>query len=196
MALFNSSDIKPRIESPENQFTAARTRGTNRFSLGVRGSRLDDIIGTIVPDENIHIPARASWSSHHLIEYLIGQIGPAAVWLTSWSVKEQAIRNLLGLIDAGKITQLTCLFDERIRVQCPDAHQLASRAVSNLKLMKIHAKCIVLLNDQWGISISTSANLTRNPRVEKYVICTDPHIAQADREWIERELANANPFEL
>ena len=185
------SDAEPTQISP-----SLAVEGKNSVVRGTRGRALNDIINSIEIDETIHLPARGSWSTPHLIQHLLNFIGPAECWVTSWSVKEQAVRILIDLIDKKQITQLHCLFDERIRVQCPQAYQLASNNFVDMRLTKIHAKVVVLRNADWGITIATSANLTRNPRIENFVISTHRQVADFYLEWIQEEIENSNPFEL
>lgn len=195
--LIKKSDIPSYgDESKEQEFgPAIRAKGSNRMFLSQKNNSLDDDIGVIVQNETLHIPTRGTWSSPHLIDHILRQIGPAECYITSWSVKEQAVRILIQLLDSGKITRLHCLFDERIRVQCPQAYQLAANNMTDIKLTKIHAKVVVLLNDDWGVSICTSANLTRNPRIERFVVSTHREVAEYDRAWIDAELKNGNPFD-
>ena len=195
--LIKKSDI-PQFteESDKSSFSPAiRVEGGNRMFLSKKNSPLDEQIGEIRQNETLHIPTRGTWSSPHLIDHILRQIGPSECYLTSWSVKEQAIRILLGLLDSKQITSLHCLFDERIRVQCPQAHQLAMHNMTRIKLTKIHAKVVVLRNANWGVSIVTSANLTRNPRIERFVVSTHKEVAEYDRAWIDAELQNGTPFD-
>lgn len=194
--LLNSKDLMKIETEPDNEIAPYRTSGSNRFGMGTIGRELRDIIGDLQQNESIHIPTRGVWSNHNLLDYVLQQTGPARVWLTSWTISEIAVRTLLQLIDSGTIVEVNCLFDERIKVQCPQAYQLVDKSGVMLKLTKIHAKSIVVLNDEWGVSVTTSANFTRNPRIEKYVVCTDRQIAEKDKEWIQQEIDNGRPFEM
>ena len=100
------------------------------------------------------------------------------------------------MIDEKRLTRIYGLFDERIRVNCPQAAQLVENQISDIRLTKIHAKLTVLINDDWAIGISSSANLTRNPRIESYVISTHRDIAEFYRDILLKEIQNANPFKL
>ena len=57
-----------------------------------------------------------------------------------------------------------------------------------------HAKAAVLINDDFAVSIATSANLTNNPRIEVYVIVDDPDIAEFHKTWIEKGLERGDNF--
>lgn len=181
----------------DGEFTHAhRTGGKARSLIFPKRSELEERLGAIEKDETIHVLTRSSWSTPHLIDHLIRQIGPAEVYVSTWSVKEQAVRTLLRLLDSGAITRLHGLFDERIRVQCPQAHQLIESQLTDIRLTKIHAKLTVLINNAWAVGISASANLTRNPRIESYVISSHRAIAEFYRDTIVAELNEANPFSI
>lgn len=171
-----------------------RTSGPNRFELIKVGEDVQRAIDNLVPNENIHIPTRGRWSNHNLLEYILQKTGPASVWLTSWTISEKPSRSLVRLKESGMIRELNAIFDERIVSNCPEAFQLIKNNCDSIKLTKIHAKCVVILNDEWGVSITTSANFTRNPRIEKYVVCSDRDIAFKDMEWIHNEINEEKPF--
>lgn len=193
-----SKDDIPQRETPEADdeldYVVRIKAGKTRTMLAPKDAGLPELIGVIEMDEVIHIATRGNWSTPHLIAFILNQIGPAKVWLTSWSVKEQAVRILLGLADEGLITELHALFDERTKVQCPQAYQLAQNQIVDIRLTKIHAKVSVIMNNDWGISIVTSANLTRNPRIERFAICMQKAVAEFDLGWIQQEIDKKKPF--
>jgi len=199
--LLSKNDIPKQVleTTDADDFSDLRpiqVEGESHTYLSPKTQKLGDAFGLIEREQTYHIATRGAWSSPHLMEHLLNQIGPAECYLTSWSVKEQAVRILMMLMDSGKITSLHCLFDERIRVQCPQAYQLAEHNIADIRLTKIHAKQVILINADWHVSITTSANLTRNPRIERFVISTHKSVALFDRDWIRKEIDQANPFEL
>jgi hypothetical protein len=192
--LFHRSDIRIETEPDgPTQPTGAAVPGAVRFALGRKRADLDALIGDLRPDEHIHIPSLGSWSMHDVLAFLLRRTGPADVWITSWTITEEPVRLLLEQLQTGSIRSLKALFSERVEAMNPAAHQLA-RFNLQVKLTKIHAKSIVLLNDAWGITVGGSANFTRNPRIEKYIICTHRAIAEYERDWIEAVMADADPF--
>ena len=66
---------------------------------------------------------------------------------------------------------------------------------NDIKAAKCHAKVTVIQNETWGISIVSSANYTRNPRIEAGVICNSKEIAEFHKNWIVNELNNTSDFE-
>ncbi|MBL8000418.1 MAG: hypothetical protein JNL05_00535, partial [Flavobacteriales bacterium] len=48
----------------------------------------------------------------------------------------------------------------------------------------IHAKCFVLIGENESYTVVTTANLTRNKRIELYVVDTHAHVANGYASWI------------
>lgn len=193
--LFLSTDIRrSQDEAPgHDQPEAVHAEGPVRLAIGRKRTDLQQLIGTLSPNEHIHIPSMGNWSMHHMLQHILEQTGPADVWLTSWTITEEPVRMLLSWMDTGLIRTLKALLSERVEAMNPAAHQLA-RFNLQVKLTKIHAKSIVVLNDEWGVTVGGSANFTRNPRIEKYIVSTHRAVAEFERTWIEQVMAGADPF--
>ena len=193
--LFRPEEIRREEEEPGfEQPGALHVAGDVRFVVGRKKVDLNELVGELVHDEHVHIPSMGSWSMHHALAYVLRTTGPADVWITSWSITEEPIALLVEHMERGVITQLRALFSERVEAMNPRGHALA-RFNLQVGLAKIHAKTAVVINDAWGVSIKGSANFTRNPRIENYVICTHRKVAEADRDWIDAVLQGSDPFE-
>jgi hypothetical protein len=193
--LFPISAIRREDEEPGfEQPGAVHVAGDARFVVGRKKMDLQVLIGDLVQNETIHIPSMSSWSMHHVLAYVLSKTGPADVWITSWSITEEPIALIVEHLERGVIKSLRALFSERVEAMNPAAHAMA-RFNLQVKLAKIHAKTIVVMNDTWGVSVKGSANFTRNPRIENYVISTHREVAEGDRAWIDSVMDGADPFE-
>lgn len=193
--LFRPEEIRQEDEEPGfEQPQAMRAQGDARFVVGRKKVNLQDVIGELAQDEHIHVPSMGSWSMHHVLAYLLSKVGPADVWLTSWSITEEPIALIVEHLENGAIRKLRALFHDRVEAMNPAAHSMA-RFNLQVRLAKVHAKTLVIINDDWGVTVKGSANFTRNPRIENYVICTHRRIAENDRDWIEQVMQGADPFE-
>lgn len=193
--LFSRSDLAvPHTEEnkPE-QPSAARAAGNVRHALGTKGVLLEEHIGALQPDEHIHIPSMGAWSMHHVLQYLLSQTGPAHIWLTTWTINAEAIQTIIDGLESRSILSAKAIVSDRLESMNPRVHQLL-RFNIDMRTTKLHAKCLVVMNERWGVSVGGSANFTRNPRIEKYIISTHRSTAEADRSWIERVHAGADPF--
>lgn len=193
--LFSRSDLAAPLpeEMRQEQPSASRVAGNVRHALGTKGGLIEEHIGQLLPDEHIHIPSMGAWSMHHVLQYILGQTGPAHVWLTTWTINAEAIQTIMDGLDSGSILSAKAIVSDRLMTMNPRIHQLL-RFNIDMRTTKLHAKCLVVINDQWGVSVGGSANFTRNPRIEKYIISTHRATAEADRSWIERVHAGADPF--
>jgi len=186
-----------RVEVPEledRQTKPTAVAGGARLVRGRMKVDLDQLMGELRHNEHVHVPSKASWSMHDMLAYILKQTGPADVWITTWTITEQPVRLVVDLMNNGTIRTCKVLLSERVEAMNPKALQLVKGNLQ-VRLTKIHAKSIVVLNDEWGVSVGGSANFTRNPRIEKYIVCTHREIAEADRSWIEEEFDGAHPFD-
>lgn len=193
MSLFSFSDLNYMTERPPGP-RAYAMEGTSLFQRGKTIRQMRKVLGEIEPDQIIQFSTGGQWSTHEMIEYILLKTGPARVCLSTWTITELPLRTLLSLHKRGLITELNCLFDHRIKERTPKAFQLAQAIVSNLKLTKVHAKVTVIENERWGVAIISSANLSRNPRIEAGVIFTDQKSAAFHRDWMMEEINNQKPF--
>jgi hypothetical protein len=185
MSLFT---VKPKEERKVQERRSFRTLAANKLNTATAKQTIDEVMGAPVMGETIHIASLVNWSLHDLIAYLLDFTGPATVHITTWAVSENPVRIINQLVESGLITELNALLDRRIKSQCPQAFQLIKGQWKNVSLVDIHAKVGVIMNEEWAISITSTANLTNKQRIEKYVVCCDRHIAEKEILWIEKAM--------
>lgn len=185
-----SSKSDDRSLSP----TLSEASGETHHLIGTRGQKLQEALAGLKHNMHLHFPSYAMWSSHEVLSALLDITGPVDIHMTSWSIAENPVRQLIRMIDSGKVLNLTCLFHERTPKNHPAAWQLLQRNVARVRLVKIHAKQMVLINKDWGISVVCTANFNRNKNIERYVICTHRNIAEADAAWINEVYERGAPF--
>lgn len=186
--LFDTSIPKEKLAAERKDF---RTAAANKLRTASAKQTIAEAIGAPVMGETIHVASLVNWSLHELIAYLFDFTGPGKLWVTTWAVSENPVRIINQLVESGQVTELRALFDRRIKSQCPQAWQLIKGQWSNYALTDIHAKVAVILNDEWGISVTSTANLTNKQRIEKYVITCDRKIAEAESSWINKAMQHA-----
>lgn len=134
--------------------------------------------------------SKAKWSAHEMLAYFLQMVGPSDVWIASWSITEEPARKLISLMDGGHILNLSCLFGERLKVIAPGAYQLLKSRVKNLALARSHAKVIVIRNEDYGITVVSSANFSKNMRTEASAVVYCKETAESMSEQIEIEIRN------
>ena len=193
MALFRLSDLKQKKELHKSLSTIEKTK--NRIAIGKVGLKVEQVVGIVSPGESLHYASMGEWSTHDLLFHLLSQTGPAEVTFTTWAISEYAIRQLYNFVNSGMITKLSGIFDYRNGIHKPAELQFLKQITTDIKAAKCHAKVTVILNESHWYSIVTSANYTRNPRIEAGVICNSKEIALFHRSWILAELNNTSDFD-
>lgn len=172
--------------------------GYNTSSEIVNGASIKSIkkfFANIEPHKHYHFWTGGQWNMHDLLVFMLSVTGPAKVYFTTWSISEDAVRVLLKLKETELITDLTCVLDYKAKEQKTNAFLLA-KSNFNVSLTPIHAKVTVLVNDNWKVCITGSANWTRNPRAERQLICTVPEIVDEDIKTIEALARGEKPFKV
>jgi hypothetical protein len=136
----------------------------------------------------------ASWSLHDLDRHLIGFIGPAALWATTWSFTQRAADKLIAWRTEGLITQIRLLVDWSVQVQHPGLIAVGKTYLDRIAIENIHAKTFVLRNESWAVSYTGSANFTTNPRIECGYLSTNPAVAEFHQRWIDAAIEGGKPF--
>lgn len=193
MALFKIKDLQKKEAEPTGTFTKSIS-GKTKHIIASQASQLAETIQNLEHDVHYHFCTAGSWSLHDMIAIICEKIGPSKLYLTTWTISEEPMRMLFKLIDQGLITEMDCLFDYRIEKRKAEAFQLAKVNSSRIKLIKIHAKVAVLVNEDWAVTITGSANLTKNPRIEAGTISTMRETAEFHSAWITNEIEHGNTF--
>ncbi len=170
-------DIKD-IGSPSGNKLDARTHAIQGFnSLQIRGKAselIKNLFGKIVPGEIIEFCTAGEFSMHQLLQYLLSCTGPADVYLSTWTIKEEPARILYSLIKEGYIKNIYCVLDYRIRTLDAKHFDFIKQMLTSYKLTKCHAKTIAVHGERLSLSVVSSANLSNNPRIETgYINCTE-----------------------
>lgn len=195
MGLLSNVNIVLQIDGSDKREAAAlRLSLAEKFTLGKYKDELAKVIGTPVMGDCIHFTTGGRWSAHNLLHYLIGFTGPVNVWMSTYTISEDAVRLLSIMLDAGSILELHALIDKRFDGRNPRAMQFAKQRFNSLKLRDCHAKVTVLFNNEWAISMVGSANYSNNPRIERGTIFCSREVADFDKNWIEKEILNEKPF--
>lgn len=195
MSLFTSSELE--VTTPVDHTLSAKgfkQAANSSHRLGKSRKDLEATIRELEHDQALQFANAGRWSMHQLLEYMLAKTGPACVWMTTWTITEEPMRCLLQLLKSGAITELNALLDYRIEKRKPEAFQLASKIITRIKLVKCHAKVLVIQNKEWSVTVLGSANFSNNPRIEAGSIFTDKSSAEFHKEWINDVIAGKEVF--
>lgn len=184
MSLFSDKDLSTK--TTEEAASVLRYIPKKHIHIGKPSDQLKKHIGLIHQGEMISFWSYGRWSMHDLLIYILKQTGPADVLVTTWSISETAIRDILMKYKEGLIKSIKFLIDPRIKVRNPKPLQLLA-ANFPYKFLACHAKVCTIENYEWHISIVSSANMTNNPRFERGVIFTDCQTFEFDKNIILHE---------
>ncbi len=189
MPLFTSKEIKTKTTDPGS--SKAATFSIHGKACGAIINKKADLKAAFLAmeeDESVFYFTDGAWSNHDLIVHLLEQSGPAAVYLSTWSIGEESLRQLHHLISSGIIVQLHCLFDQRISQQKAKELQLAKGTANSVVFKKNHSKTVAIKGPEKSFVIYTSANLTHNPRMEAGVVHCGRSVADFTIEFLTREI--------
>lgn len=164
----------------------------NAASLKVFKSSLQNL----THNRHYHFSTGGQWNIYELIEFLLIKTGPAHVFMSTWAIMENAVREYVRMKDEGKLLSIHAIFDYKVKDQKTNALLLAENEFSSITLAKNHSKVTVISNETWGITVFGSANQTRNPRIERGEICTVKTVADFDLNWMNAVINNESPFKV
>ena len=151
-------------------------------------NELCDVIKLISQNALIIWVSNGKWSTHELLTSLLNITGPASVHISSYALSEKPTRQLILLKDAGLITELYCVIDNRVDTRTAVTLQIIKSICDDYALIDTHAKVTVITNGNWSIAVIGSANYTENKRYESGVIICTPAAAAFSIKWIEKAL--------
>lgn len=189
--LLSSSNITPTLP----QLPKAKGKHTRREKLqpvslieetslpstfiSDREIALTKAIGKIEAGKNTHYYSFGNFNLVRLIVYLLKQLGPSHVFMSSYSFSTKSIHQLNHLLKKKQLLSFRVLLDNRVRSISPKPFQMIA-ASFDYRCTSVHAKTALIYNDTWQIAIVTSQNATDNPKMERGIIFTDPEIFQFD----------------
>lgn len=179
MSLFSASDIATTKNEPS---ASVLRRGTPKHRcVGTPADILSKHLGQIHQNEEINYWSFGRFAQHDLLFYLLKQTGPAHVEVATWSICMEAMERILRMVADGSILSIRFILDPRVKVRNPQPLQILIKNFPYV-LTACHAKVTLIHNESWNLSVVTSQNMTRNPRMERGIISTSPEIFQFDQE--------------
>lgn len=151
-------------------------------------NQLKDVVSKVTAGAIIVWVSEKNWSMHELLLALLNTTGPSVVHISSYAMSETPARTLSMLKDAGTITELYCLLDNRVEVRTAKTIQLIKSISNDYALIDTHAKVTIIQNSNWQIAVIGSANYTGNERYESGVIIESKEAVDQQLFWIKKAL--------
>lgn len=159
-----------------------------------RADKLSELI-KLVDDtpKNIHFISDGYFSLYDLVMALVNKLSPVNLYITTYALREFATKQLITGINNKLIENISILLETRIKTR-DDVYELAKMNFSKVGLTSLHAKVTVIKSSNSYITITGSANWTKNERIENGIISTQKEVAEFHIDWIEKKLANVELF--
>lgn len=112
-----------------------------------------------------------------ILEWILGQVGIAEVWQTSFSISEEFLRRLFFITKDKKVSRINLVLDHKATNKTLKLWAFITQVIERTYLADNHSK-ILLVKSKRGdtVSVITSQNLTRGNRHESAFISTSPEI--------------------
>lgn len=185
----------PTVKDSDDQYESLHSsQEGNDFVICKSPDKLKRLLSSLEKGKQTHYVSDGDWSMHDIIVELLKQYRPAELYLSTYAIREFAIRQLIMAMERKDLISVNMLLDYRAKTRTPEVFQLASMNMSKIFLTSIHAKVTVLRCAHGNITIVGSANWTQNPRIECGVISLDDSVAQYHINWMQKIMSNAELF--
>lgn len=148
-------------------------------------------IGDIKKYQTTHYFTDGSWSLFELIEHCLDYVPPSYLYISSYSISEEAVRSFHQLQQEGKIKGITAMVDSSLRKTKTHVLYFAMEVFDAIKVTPNHSKLIIFENPDFPLMINASANLSRNRRIETGIIISDEII---QGYYLEKFIDHFNNF--
>lgn len=167
-------------------------------AIDVQSSDTDDCVAEVLlqPDQlrpilrghNKHFYTRGAFDLIQLVLFILKQVGPSDVVISSYSIAEQTLKTIKRMCDKGEIRSIRFLIDNRVRSISPKPFNVLVTSFPDCyRCLALHAKVALISNDDWKITVVGSQNATHNPKLERGIIHTDPKIFDFDKMILDDE---------
>ena len=153
--------------------TRNNTRLQNRaIRHNVYGENARQAIGKIEKGCEIFGLTKGDISIVNIISEVVRQVGKCDVVVATWAAAGYDTGKLKEIKDNGLINNISFILDYSAESKLGKERFAALRSYfpDNVYLTKIHAKFILIKNENWNIVIRTSMNLNENKRMENFEI--------------------------
>lgn len=148
-------------------------------------------LGVLSKGVNKHFYSKGAFNLIQLVLYILEQVGPANVFLSTYSISMDSISTLSRKRDEGTIKDIRFLIDNRVRSISPKPFDyLITSFPGAYRCCALHAKVALIWNDDWHISVVGSQNATHNPKLERGIIHTTTDVWTFDYNLLNNEFNN------
>lgn len=112
-----------------------------------------------------------------ILEWILGQVGVAELWQTSFSISEEFLRRLFFITKDKKVSRINLVLDHKATNKTLKLWAFITQVIERTYLADNHSKILLVQSERGDtVSVITSQNLTRGNRHESAFISTSPEI--------------------
>lgn len=112
-----------------------------------------------------------------ILEWILGQVGVAEVWQTSFSISEEFLRRLFFITKDKRVSRINLVLDHKATNKTLKLWAFITQVIERTYLADNHSKILLVRSEKGDtVSVITSQNLTRGNRHEYAFISTSPEI--------------------
>lgn len=178
--LFDEIDPVADVENLSSPTIFRRSRRDVKRDIrdARRSKTAAEAIGLIEAGTEIYGFTKGQFSIIDILRHLLGQTGPAAVTISTWTAAHADVRTVIDFVSAGLITRSRWLVDLTFTRRSPELAKKIRDTFGPdaIRVCRNHAKFALIDSGQYKLTISTSMNLNFNPRFENFFITDDPKI--------------------
>lgn len=204
--LFEDPDFTPTADLERLKINTVHKRQVRKKKREIRDLRQIDNAKQAIDGWNkefeIYGFSKSQFSLIDLITATLDIIGPAEMFISTWTAANTDVTRVLEFVNGGQIINARWLVDLTFQRRTPELAQRIRDVFGKdaIRVAKNHAKYVVLTNDDYKVVIQTSMNLNFNPRFENFSLAHDPELVNfllgiANEIWRrqKRELASDKP---
>ncbi len=122
-----------------------------------------------------------AFSSGDLLAAILDRTGPADVDIATWTAAGADLDRAKAAMTAGAVRRLRMLVDWSFPARAPEyvATMYRHFGPEAVRVIRTHAKWLVVRNDDWHVVVRTSANLNKNPRLEWFDLADEEPLGAA-----------------
>lgn len=130
----------------------------------------NSIANQITPGCRIMGLTRGQFSLIDLVYSILKKIGSADVYIVTWSAGIKDVNNVKWMMDSSLIKKVRLITDHSYKTRQKKYAQSIEElfGIENILTSEIHAKFVLIENDQFKITIRTSMNLNANKTCESF----------------------------
>lgn len=156
-----------------------KVRSNREYKKFLRTETAMEALGQLYPGCSIFGITKGQFSLTDLITATLAQIGPAHLFISTWTANIENLNALESSLAAGRVLSVRFLVDHTFSRRKPESAAVIRERFGrkNIRVTRNHSKFVLMDNEKWKIVITTTMNLNMNPRLEHFVVEDNPDLA-------------------